>query len=82
MIGEVIKRGDQSDQKSVISFSAGMKRRPGGAKMTYRRLTAAAVLPVIEKDLKLVCQESAMVVRFHPRGLFQHPDDDTSITRR
>ena len=68
MIREVIKRG--------------MKRRPGGAKMTYRRLTAAAVLPVIEKDLKLVCQESAMVVRFHPRGLFQHPDDDTSITRR
>jgi len=56
MIREVIKRG--------------MKRRPGGAKMTYRRLTAAAVLPVIEKDLKLVCQESAMVVRFHPPGSF------------
>ena len=56
MIREVIKRG--------------MKRRPGGAKMTYRRLTVAAVLPVIEKDLKLVCQESAMVVRFHPRGSF------------
>ena len=56
MIREVIKRG--------------MKRRPGGAKMTYRRLTAAAVLPVIEKDLKLVCQESAMVVRFHPLGSF------------
>jgi len=56
MIREVIKRG--------------MKRRPGGAKMTYRRLTVAAVLPVIEKDLKLVCQESAMVVRFHPPGSF------------
>ena len=56
MIREVIKRG--------------MKRRPGGAKMTYRRLTVAAVLPVIEKDLKLVCQESAMVVRSHPRGSF------------
>jgi hypothetical protein len=56
----------------IISFSAGMKRRPGGAKMTYRPLTAAAaaVLPVIEKDLKLVCQESAMVVRFHPPGSF------------
>ena len=52
------------------SFSGGMKRRPGGAKMTYRRLTAA-VLPVIEKDLKLVCQESArLVVRFHSRGSF------------
>jgi len=37
--------------------------------MSYRRLTAA-VLPVIEKDLKLVCQESAMVVRFHSRGSF------------
>ena len=56
MIREVIKRG--------------MKRRPGGAKMTYRRLTAAAALPVIEKDLKLVCQESAMVVRFYPPGSF------------
>ena len=72
MIGEVIKSFDRrSDQKRVIkSFSARMKRRPGGAKMSYRRLTAA-VLPVIEKDLKLVCQESArLVVRFHSRGSF------------
>ena len=37
---------------------------------------------VIEKDLKLVCQESAMVVRWRFdsfSGLFQDPVDDTSI---
>merc|ERR1712083_1091367 len=40
---------------------------------------------VIEKDLKLVCQESAMVVRTifldSFSGLFQDPVDDTSIKR-
>ena len=40
---------------------------------------------MIEKDLKLVCQESAMVVRTifldSFSGLFQDPVDDTSIKR-
>ena len=56
----------------------------GGTKTRLRQDDLSSVdRPVIEKDLKLVCQESAMVVKIFLdsfSGLFQDPADDISIT--
>jgi len=78
----MIRKDDQrSDQKMISSSEKTTRWRQDDLSSIDRSSSDS----VIEKDLNLVCQESAMVVKIFLdsfSGLFQDSADDISITWR